>query len=251
MSLAMYAAPFENNENMEDQANYKKKQSHNKTQKKYPKENFDTNKVNSVLETIHNNSNVNDDENDNLGDFQTNFHPPSMPVSNVQKPPIKENMQNPNPNAQLQEILGKTPKPFYDEEDNLDLNNFQSNYGNQKTNEEYYKKYIPHYNSNVNQTLQKVPYHNTPAYYLNANATASGNQINTSQNAYQNMSGSYSGSTTQDALMQKLNYMIHLLEEHQDEKTNNVTEEVILYSFLGIFIIFIVDSFARVGKYVR
>jgi hypothetical protein len=26
---------------------------------------------------------------------------------------------------------------------------------------------------------------------------------------------------------------------------------VILYSFLGIFIIFIVDSFARVGKYVR
>jgi high-affinity K+ transport system ATPase subunit B len=51
--------------------------------------------------------------------------------------------------------------------------------------------------------------------------------------------------------MQKLNYMITLLEEQQDEKTNNVTEEVILYSFLGIFIIFIVDSFARVGKYVR
>jgi high-affinity K+ transport system ATPase subunit B len=45
--------------------------------------------------------------------------------------------------------------------------------------------------------------------------------------------------------------MIHLLEEKQDEKTNNVMEEVILYSFLGIFIIFVVDSFARVGKYVR
>jgi hypothetical protein len=45
--------------------------------------------------------------------------------------------------------------------------------------------------------------------------------------------------------------MINLLEEKQDEKTNNVTEEIILYSFLGIFIIFIVDSFARVGKYVR
>jgi hypothetical protein len=28
-------------------------------------------------------------------------------------------------------------------------------------------------------------------------------------------------------------------------------EEVILYSFLGVFIIFIVDSFARVGKYTR
>jgi hypothetical protein len=45
--------------------------------------------------------------------------------------------------------------------------------------------------------------------------------------------------------------MINLLEEHQDERTNNVTEEVVLYSFLGIFIIFVVDSFARVGKYVR
>jgi high-affinity K+ transport system ATPase subunit B len=56
---------------------------------------------------------------------------------------------------------------------------------------------------------------------------------------------------TQDVLLQKINYMISLLEDQQDEKTNNVTEEVVLYSFLGIFIIFIVDSFAKVGKYVR
>ena len=54
-----------------------------------------------------------------------------------------------------------------------------------------------------------------------------------------------------DVLLEKLNYMITLLEQQQDDRTNNVTEEVILYSFLGIFIIFIVDSFARVGKYVR
>ena len=45
--------------------------------------------------------------------------------------------------------------------------------------------------------------------------------------------------------------MIHLLEEQHDEKTHSVTEEVILYSFLGIFIIFIVDSFSRIGKYTR
>jgi len=45
--------------------------------------------------------------------------------------------------------------------------------------------------------------------------------------------------------------MIHLLEEQQDQRINNVTEEIILYSFLGIFIIFIVDSFARSGKYIR
>jgi len=52
-------------------------------------------------------------------------------------------------------------------------------------------------------------------------------------------------------ILEKLNYMIHLLEEQKDEKTGHVIEEVILYSFLGVFIIFIVDSFARVGKYTR
>ena len=52
-------------------------------------------------------------------------------------------------------------------------------------------------------------------------------------------------------ILEKLNYMIHLLEEQKDEKTGHVMEEVILYSFLGVFIIFIIDSFARVGKYTR
>ncbi len=28
-------------------------------------------------------------------------------------------------------------------------------------------------------------------------------------------------------------------------------EELVLYTFLGVFVIFVVDSFARVGKYVR
>ena len=54
-----------------------------------------------------------------------------------------------------------------------------------------------------------------------------------------------------DELLTKLNDIVYLLEEQQNEKTGHVTEELILYSFLGIFMIFIVDSFARVGKYVR
>lgn len=62
------------------------------------------------------------------------------------------------------------------------------------------------------------------------------------------------GATTgsgSDKMMEKINYMVHLLEESQSEKTNNITEEFILYAFLGIFIIFVVDSFNRGGKYVR
>jgi F0F1-type ATP synthase assembly protein I len=45
--------------------------------------------------------------------------------------------------------------------------------------------------------------------------------------------------------------MIHLLEQQQNEKTSNITEEFILYTFLGVFIIYVVDSFSRTGKYVR
>lgn len=52
-------------------------------------------------------------------------------------------------------------------------------------------------------------------------------------------------------LSQKLDYLIHMLEEQRDQKTETVTEELILYSFLGVFIIFVLDSFVRVGKYTR
>lgn len=54
-----------------------------------------------------------------------------------------------------------------------------------------------------------------------------------------------------DELLKKINYMIHLLEEQKDVRTGHVTEELVLYSFVGVFVIFVVDSFARAGKYVR
>jgi hypothetical protein len=56
---------------------------------------------------------------------------------------------------------------------------------------------------------------------------------------------------SKSALIEKLNYIIDMLEEQQDYKTNSILEDLILYTFLGIFVIFIVDSFARSGKYVR
>ena len=52
-------------------------------------------------------------------------------------------------------------------------------------------------------------------------------------------------------LMEKLNYMIHLLEEQQKEPTQNITEEFILYGLLGVFMIYLTDSFSRAGKYIR
>lgn len=66
-----------------------------------------------------------------------------------------------------------------------------------------------------------------------------------------NMGQPMNQTVNDNQFMEKINYMIHLLEEQQLEPTKYVTEEFILYTFLGIFVIYIVDSFARVGKYIR
>jgi hypothetical protein len=229
MSLAMYAAPFDDNNDSKNSENdyiNKKKQAHNKTQKRYPKENFDTNKVNNVLQQIHENSSSDDDS--GLADF----NPPPKPESiGAQRKKIEHMDTMSSNNENNIRVLGKSPEPTYQERtnDNLDLNNFDSNYGDNNNAEEYYRKMLPNYNNpNNRQYYNSKSQTNTPPI-----ASISGDNFNN------------------ELLLQKINYMINLLEDQQDERTNNVTEEVVLYSFLGIFIIFVVDSFARVGKYVR
>lgn len=59
------------------------------------------------------------------------------------------------------------------------------------------------------------------------------------------------GNYKNNQLVEKLNYMIYLLEEQRDEKTGQVTEELILYVFLGVFVLFVLDSFFKTGKYTR
>lgn len=227
MSLAMFAAPFNDNNDESlnnDQDNSpinKKRRTHSRTQKIYPKENIDKNKVNSVLSQIHN---MDADDDDG-----SSFNPPPQPqsagVQKTQSLPQKEQMMNMSSNSDVMfRTLGRAPQPNYDAGDTLDLNDY-SNYGNEKTNEAYYKRTVPGYVPEKSVTNR--PYYNTANYTMPVEAPS------------------------QDVLLQKLNYMISLLEDQQDERTNNVTEEVVLYSFLGIFIIFIADTFVRAGKYVR
>jgi hypothetical protein len=248
MSLAIYAAPFNeefnnnnNNNNDNDNLLNKKRQTHNhnKTQKMYNKESFnnsssfDKNKVNSVLEEIHNNT-----EDSNSG--MDNFDPPPKPESSgVQKTVANETMQNMinQNNMNMYKVLGKSPSPNYEYDNDLELNNYRNNYGDNKSIDDYYKKMLPNMNGLM---AQKNPVNKQ---YYNAVAQDNNNMMGGT--------GGYGNLSSQDVLLQKLNYMINLLEEKQDERTNNVTEEVVLYSFLGIFIIFVIDSFARVGKYVR
>ena len=68
---------------------------------------------------------------------------------------------------------------------------------------------------------------------------------------YLNQSSSEMPDQPKGELMEKINYIIDLLEDQQDYKTNSIFEDLILYAFLGIFVIFIVDSFSKSGKYVR
>lgn len=56
---------------------------------------------------------------------------------------------------------------------------------------------------------------------------------------------------TGDKLMDRINYMAQMLESLQMEKTNHVAEEFVLYTLLGVFMIYIVDGFSRGGKYIR
>ena len=233
MSLAMYAAPFDNdinqtnnnNNNNSDTLISKKKLANNKTQKRYPKENINSERVNSVLQTLHNLP----DQDESLADFNP-IPPPSSAGVERKENSITSLASSPMPySEQGQEEQERTGYSFEDSSRNPA--NEQVNMGpNPKITGDYYSRFMPNYNH-----IYKNKSHNIPQYM--------------SHNAYQ-PSNEYSGGSS-DVLIEKLNYMINLLEEQKDEKTGSVTEEVILYSFLGIFIIFIVDSFVRVGKYVR
>ena len=95
------------------------------------------------------------------------------------------------------------------------------------------------------------PDYNQSDYNQQANNTQDWSNNNMFPSSYQGANMYNKGNMDQDELMRKMNYIIYMLEEQKNEKTDNVMEELILYTFLGVFVIFVVDSFARVGKYKR
>ena len=231
-----------------------------KTQKMRPTA-VNSDRVNSLLQSIHNSIEKDSDNSNNENDDEHNmFNPPSPPMSmGVQNTILKENAEHANKrngqgmnagipaNADTSEYSflpssrATQPPPtnslhhmqmFNDNADtHANLNAIQ---GMQGTAEEYYKKMTPTYGPATKQyhAHQPPPHHHHQ------------------QQHHQHHQAMHPSSHS-DNVLEKLNYMINLLEENHDERTGNVTEEVVLYSFLGIFIIFIADSFARVGKYTR
>lgn len=69
-----------------------------------------------------------------------------------------------------------------------------------------------------------------------------------SNNVDANKISQYSSSNN-DALLEKLNVIIDMFEEQKDIRTSQKNEETVLYCFLGIFVIYVLDSFVSIGKY--
>ena len=71
---------------------------------------------------------------------------------------------------------------------------------------------------------------------------------NVNANVVNSQNGSYASN---QELLSKLNHIIQMFEEQKEIKTNQKNEEVVLYCFLGIFVIYVLDSFVYIGKYKR
>jgi hypothetical protein len=230
MNLAFTAAPLEpfdtnDNHNIGQKRKIMQQQQqssqNNKTRKQIHTSNSDTfidnAKVNSVLASIHKgyaDADADDEDDDNY----LNNH--TQPLSASSEKPLNRNkVAKIEKMTNQSDVFGDGLVPLPLEKNYTDLQKLENNYMNDQEVEQYYKKILPNYE--YKDATKKHSQNNQNKNYIN------------------------------DPMVNKLNYIIDLLEESKDQRTNNTTEELVLYSFLGVFIIFIVDGFTRVGKYVR
>ena len=54
-----------------------------------------------------------------------------------------------------------------------------------------------------------------------------------------------------DDLVQKMDRLMQMFEEQREIKTGQKNEEIVLYCFLGVFTIYVLDSFVSIGRYTR
>lgn len=149
---------------------------------------------------------------DNAGSGLANFTPPPNPVIQVRGDPITEG----------DELISQLPNPMQ------------------------FPKPAFQNDGNQSRFLSKDPAQSSYSNYQN---TYDPTNVKYRPNLYNPQAQSGGGGG--DKMLEKINYMIHLLENLEAEKTANITEEFILYAFLGVFVIFIVDSFSRGGKYIK
>ena len=235
MSLAINAAPFDNVDEpiiqLQPSSNGQKKLRNNRTVKLRSGSNkISSENVNSVISNIHNDQPYeNNEASAELGDF--------TPLA----PPVSVGVEQTRTREESGDNESSEPEysSSYDNQPNTGAVETSNN-----PNYDKYRQFIPDYKKMYGEDveLDELTGENSPPAGVYSSVPIGGRL----QNAYTpvSMVGS-------DPLIEKLNHVIHLLDEQQDDKTAHVTEEIVLYLFLGVFVIFIVDSFTRLGKYTR
>jgi hypothetical protein len=260
MNFALQGSPYNQDENEKDTVMEKKKQQRKNSTLKRPN-NVDrpivngrlnnsssngnsSSHVENMISSVHNNVSNDDDENQLEG-----FYPPPYgeirkkgdPSQNIERANINEIADSISPKYKVTSVNdgGSYDGPVHTVEA---FNNLRTANGGESTGAKPYGE--------ANQYGVANPYEDVKTYGPVKSYTGANNYVGPYNIQAPNFT-QMSQTNGKDNLLEKLNYMIHLLEEQQDEKTGHVVEELILYSFLGVFIIFIVDSFARSGKYTR
>ena len=214
------AAPFNNdeeeNKNIREENNKRLSSSLNRTIKNRNNSENNDNKNrerNRRIQKLLNDNNMNNNLTNNESDDLEDFNPPSHPSIQEPKKIVKENFTFDNMKSELLHNSDQEEESQKQQNDNpVNKENFQQLPANNL--QQYYEKYNAYLNSENNYNKQYI-------------------------------------SVSNEELLKKVDNILFLLEEQRETRTNYVTEELILYVFLGIFVIYLVDSFVKVGKYIR
>lgn len=182
-------------------------------------ENINNNRNKKVESIIEKMTNMNDDSSD-LADFN-----PELP-----KPPKVDDLipKIENMVPDIKRAIPNDINDLYDPIESYENNGIEENFEGMDPTSVYKRKgssYVDSYQPHISYNNNSVP-----------------------MRQHVKQKPSYSADTD---LIEKINYMIHLLEEQKKEPTQNILEEYILYCLLGVFMIYLVDSFTKAGKYVR
>ena len=241
----------ENSNLIDTKLNKKPSSMANKTLKKKNVAFDDTSNSNST-------SNSNGDNNDgiknkitSLGSLMSKIHTNSQEEdtyssTNYQANVIDESISNSLTNS-LNSELAKIQK-MRETGNNLPQNKFLDNLNNPTNPINYDNVTNPIYPNNSLGLNNSNRDNNVLGNYNSSKSSLSNYNESYNTTSYNNESAA---NFDNNKLLTKLNYIIHLLEEQHNEKTNHITEELILYLFLGLFILFVLDSFARASKYQR
>ena len=238
MSLVSYASPWNNEETS---SNKKRTSTMRKTYKRQPIKEDNDNQIEAFSEYTESPSPKNDNQ-PSLEDMQNLHETKTSRVNDLLNQMSNTSIEN----NKMGEFKPISP-PSLNVKKDMDKQPSSRQYGPTAPS---YHAASNSLKSTPEQMQQYKANDHSAEIYGNYNKSYDRIKNKGAQPYYSNM-GIGNGNGLDDKMMEKINYMIHLLEEQQHEKTNNITEEFLLYTFLGVFVIYVVDSFARTGKYIR